>query len=109
MKPVLHRDHSRLFDPSGSLAADRGLYVVARCNRVDTYPPQIGTEFGKGETWVSLHKLLAELCAWFASRSGAEVEVLDGTTDPLSQSSAFVGLCCEEPGSKIHVSTKKTS
>lgn len=109
MKPALHRDHSRLFDLPESLAADRGLYVVARCNRVDANTPQIGPKVSQGETWISLHEVLAELCAWFAARSGAEVEVLDGATDPLSQSSAFVGLCCEEPGSKIHVSTKKTS
>jgi hypothetical protein len=106
MKP-LSSNHSSLFDlPVGS--APNGLYVVARCNRVDPVSPQVRTKIGEGETWISLDQILAELCAWFATRSCAKIEILDGSTDPLGECAALVRLGSEEPGSKIHVSTKNS-
>lgn len=107
MKPTLRSNHSSLFNPPVGGSAN-GLYVVARCNRVDPITPQVRPKVGEGETWISLDQILAELCAWFASRSRAKIEVLDGATDPLGESAPLVRLGSEEPGSKIHVSTENS-
>jgi hypothetical protein len=108
MKPVLRGNHPSFFDPTVS-SSTNGLRVIARCVRVDSVTPQVGSKVGQGETWVSLNELLAELCAWLTTRSCAKIEILDGPADLRGERASLVGFGSEKPASKIHVvSTEKS-